>query len=118
MDQARTATRSFHTSMNGCVLAYRHHSAFVDQVWSWKRRCGAALTSRTQKRDVQVLDSSPGFSNLNKEGDDENDERSNFIKVNNISNAYITLYHSYIRNIADIPKLYVIGFKQINLVKI
>lgn len=118
MEQARTATRRFHTSMDGCVLGYRHHSAFMDLVWSWKGSCGAALTSRTHKRDAQVLDSSPGFSDLNKEWDDEKDKRSKFIKVNNTSNAYITPNHSYIRSIADILKLYAIGFKRINLVKI
>lgn len=118
MEQARTATRSFHTPVDGCVLVYRHHPAFMDQVWSRNGRCGAALTSRTQKRDVQVLDSSQGFSDLNKEWDDGKDERSKFIKVNNTRNAYITPNHSYIRSIADILKLYAIGFKQINLVKI
>jgi len=118
MQQARTATKRFHTSMNGCVLVYRHHSAFMDQVWPWNGSCEAALTSRTQKRDVQVLDSSPGFSDLNKEWDDEKDERSKFIKVNNTSNVYITPNHSYTRSIADILKLYAIGFEQINLVKI
>lgn len=118
MEQARIATRRFHAPMNGCVLVYRHHSAFMDQFWSWKGSCGAALTSRTQKRDVQVLDSSPGFSNLNKKGDGEKDERSKFIKMNNTRNAYITPNHGYIRSIADILKLYAIGFKQINTFKI
>ena len=118
MEQARTATRRFHTPLNGCVLAYGHHSAFIDRVWSWKGSCGAALTSRTQKRDVQVLDSSPGFSDLNKKEDGEKDERSKFIKMTNTSDAYITPNHGYMRSIADILKLYAIGLKQINSFKI
>ena len=82
-------------------------------VWSWEGSCGAALTSRTQKRDVQVLDSSPGFSDLNKIRDGEKDE-----KMNNTRDAYITPNHGYIQSIADILKLYAIGFKQINSFKI
>ena len=61
MEQARTATRSFHTPVDGCVLVYKQHSAFRDQVWSWNGGCGAALTSRTQKREVQTLYLSAGL---------------------------------------------------------
>ena len=77
------------------------------------------------------MDLSLEFGDLNKEGSDKKMKEANSskcmymrstadisLKWNDIRNADITPNQDYMQSIADILKLYAIGFKQINSFKI